>query len=185
LLDLRDLHCLTTHKHLFLHLLKFLQKLLLLRLGLLLLTLLLLELLNEALLILSLQIGLLLNLFALLISSSLDLFLLFGEALLKFTHLLGVFDNLSPYLLATLHNTMHLHDLIWGCTRVERVQLLFELSDLFLVFTEQSIFRILVNSWFVLDILRTTSIPQCVHSLVEIKISGADIGNHHGLCVTS
>ena len=118
-----DLLGLVTNEHLLFHLRKLLKELLLLGFGLLLGVFLLLELFNKLLLLLSLHFGIVLNRLALSLSLHLDFFLLSGEALLKFTHLLGVFDYLSPSL-ATLDSTMNLHDRFRGLSLIQSVELL-------------------------------------------------------------
>ena len=101
-----------------------------------------------------------------------------------FAHLLRVLDDLS-FGLSTLHHAVHLHDLFWGFTIVERVQLFLELGDFFLVFTKEGILRIFINPRLVLDVLSAASIPQSVHRFVKVVVSGADIGNHDSLRVTT
>ena len=118
-----DLLGLVTNEHLLFHLRKLLKELLLLGFGLLLGVFLLLELFNKLLLLLSLHFGIVLNRLALSLSLHLDFFLLSGEALLKFTHLLGVFDYLSPSLTA-LDSTMNLHDRFRGLSLIQSVELL-------------------------------------------------------------
>lgn len=118
-----DLLGLVTNEHLLFHLRKLLKELLLLGFGLLLGVFLLLELFNKLLLLLSLHFGIILDRLALSLSLHLNFFLLSGEALLKLTHLLGVFDYFSPSL-ATLDSTMNLHDRFRGLSLIQSVKLL-------------------------------------------------------------
>ena len=182
------LHCdllgLLTDQHLLLHLLELLEKLLLLGLGFLLFFLLLAELVDEALLFLSLEIGLILDHLTLLLSLLTDFLLFSCQALFELPHLFSVLDNFSLWLVA--HNdTVHAHDLLGSAALVKRVELLLQLGNLLLVLAKQRIFGVLINAGLVLDILRSGGVTKRVHRLVEVVIRGAHIRNHHCLCVAA
>ena len=184
LLLLSDLNDLATDKHLLLHLLQLFDELLLLGLGLLFGLFLGLELIHQLLLFLSLQVGLVLDHGPLFLGFKTDLLLLLGKAFFELAHFLMVDDHLSSGLVAR-DDTVHGHDLIRRFALVERVQLLLEFLDLFLILTQECVFWVLVDAWLVLDVLRTARISQSVHSLIEIVVSRADIGNHDSLGVAT
>jgi len=70
--------------------------------------------------------------------------------------------NLDNFLLLdnlVVDDSVFFHDLLGIDSGIEGVELLLELSNLLLVFTKEGIFGVLVDTWLVLDVFGTTSIP--------------------------
>mmetsp|Transcript_34684 Transcript_34684/g.53167 ORF Transcript_34684/g.53167 Transcript_34684/m.53167 type:complete len:221 (+) Transcript_34684:775-1437(+) len=185
-LFLSDFDGLGTYDHLFFHLLQPANELLLLCLRLLLGLLSLADFIEEAFLLLLLEVGLVLNAALLFLCLLLDLFFLLSEPLLELLHLLLVFhvhDLLHN--IGVAHDTSLLHQLGGVHTLVEESQLLSELHDFILIFSQEGILRVFVNLGLVLDVFGPTSITKRVHGLIEVVVSGADVGDHKCLRVSS
>jgi hypothetical protein len=80
---------------------------------------------------------------------------------------------------------MFFHDLLGIDSGIEGVKLLLELSNFLLVFTKEGIFGVLVDTWLVLDVFGTTSIPKRVHSFIIVIICWTHVSNHYGLSIAT
>ena len=186
LLRLGNLHRLISDKHLFVHRFKFFNEFLLFLLRLLLLLFLFHQLLDQLLLLLLLEIGLVFNVLAFTLSLESDLFFFTRELLFEPPHSLLI--NLDNFLLLydlVVDHAVLLHDLLGVDSRVQSIKLFSQLCDFFLILTQEGVFRVFVDARLVLDVLCAAGISQSVHRFFVVVIRRTNICNHHRLCVAT
>lgn len=177
---------LITDKHFLFHFLQLFDQFLLLSLSFFLLLFFLAELLQKFLLFFLLQVCLVFNHLTLSFSLETNFLLFLLEFLFELLHLLLVFhinfllvDDLVADDTVLLHDLLRLHSLVDG------IKLLLELADFLLVLAKKGIFGVFVDAWLVLNVLGATGVSECVNGLVVVVVSGADVGDHDCLCVST
>lgn len=77
-------------------------------------------------------------------------------------------------------------DLLSGSTRLLHLaQHVTQLLNLVLVFSQQGILRIFVDSGFVLDLFGAISVPESTEGFIIVVVSWRQGGNHYGLSVAA
>jgi len=186
LLSLSHLNRLAANDHLFFHRIKLLDQLLLLALRFFLFLLFLHELLNQLLFLFLFEVSLVLNFFTFTLSLEPHLLFFFSKLLLELQHFFCV--NLDDLLLLNdlvIDNTVFFHNQLWVDTVVESVKLFLEFSNFLLVLTKESVFGVLVDTWFVLDVFCATRIPKRIHGLIVVIICWTYVCDHDRLSIAS
>lgn len=182
----RLLHLFVTAQKFLFHVLDLLEQLLLLALLLLLGLLLLFELTEELLALFFSDCRLSLKLLTLLLELLANGELVLLKSILHLCHLLFVdgHDDVRGHF-ASDHCATMSTALDIELTTTEGCELFSQTSDLIVELPDHSIFRILIDTGFVLDVLGTCGISQRCQRLIDVIVSWTKVGNHHCLSVAS
>jgi len=186
LLFLSNLNGLRTNQHLVLHLLKSRNEFLLLGLGFFFSIFSLSNFFQKFIFLFLLHISLILNFSFFLLSFKLNFLLLSFKLFFEFSHLFFIFNlnDLGDDVLVT-NDSFLSHEFRWITTGGEERQLFSKFCDFILIFSQESIFWVLVNSWLVFNVLGSRSVSEGVHGFIVVVIGWTDVGDHQCFGVTT